>query len=142
MDAVENLRTLLTNPLILALPRTTGRYTGETDAIGSQVGFVLLKNEYGTARSIRYWSHARTSAGQKLAPTNKEWLAVVWVVLLLQPYLGLRRFIISKDHGVLSWMLTSADMSGRLARWQFRLLQFAFGVVQRAEIIHQAPHAL
>lgn len=64
--AVENLGTLLTNPAVLPLPRTTGQYMVDTYACDSQVGFILLQQEKeSTARPIMYCSRKRTSAKYK-----------------------------------------------------------------------------
>lgn len=117
-DAVDNLKTLQTNPPILAHPRKVGQYTVDTDACDSQVGCVLLKqHEDGTARPIRYWSRTLTGIEQKLETTHEKRLAVMWALLLLRPYLGLDRLNIRTDHEALKRLMTSADASGKLARW-------------------------
>lgn len=126
-DAVESLKKLLTNQPILALSRKTGQYTIYTYAYDSQVVCVLLqKQEEGTIRPSEYCSRTLTRAEQKLATTNKEFLAMVWAVLLQQPYLGLSYFIIHTDHEGLNWLLMSADASGKLESLRLRLLEFDF----------------
>lgn len=79
---------------------------------------------------------------------NKSWKlpykncpAVLWEPLLLQPYLELSRFIIRTDHEALKGLLTSASNSGKLARWELRLLEFGFEVVHGADKKRQAPDA-
>lgn len=108
-DTVENLRTLLTNQLILTLPRTTSSCILDPDARDSQIVCVLLRQQAdGKVRPIDYWSRTLTSAEQKLKATCKESLAVVWAVRFLQLYTGLNSFIIRTQYEVLKWVLTAA----------------------------------
>lgn len=84
MDDVENVKTLLTSPTVLSLPRTTGQYKLNINECHSQVGCVLLQHEEdGIKRPIRYYSRILTSAEQKLETTHKEDLAVLWAMSLL-----------------------------------------------------------
>lgn len=54
-DAVEKLKTLLTSPLILTLPRATGQYTVDGDVFYFEVPSVLLQQrEDDVARPIGY----------------------------------------------------------------------------------------
>lgn len=45
-------------------------------------------------------------------------------------------------HEALKWLLTTADDTGRLARWRLRILKFHFEVVHRAGITYQASDKL
>lgn len=141
-DGAESHKTLLTNPTILALPRTTGQYKVEPDAYDSQLVNVLLQPEDGTAQSTGYWLSTQTGAEQRLAATCKDLLAELWALLLLQPYLGVRHIMISTDNEALRSLMTSASASRKLTKRRLRLLLLDFQVVYRAGIKHQAPNTL
>lgn len=69
-DAIENMKTILINPPILALSCTAGQYKVDTDASNSQVGGVLLQQqEDRTARPIGYRPRTLTRAKQNLETT-------------------------------------------------------------------------
>lgn len=90
MNAIENIKTLLNNPSIIALSSTTGQYMVDTYICDSKVGCLLLKQQENvTVRPIGYWSVIPTRAKQKLAATHKEFVAIIEVVLLLRSFPGL-----------------------------------------------------
>ena len=141
--AFKSLKSKLVNPPILALPRSEGKFTLDTDACDTQVGCVLLQDQPdGHARPIGYWSRKLTKAEQAYTTTERECLAIVWAVTLLRPYLDRTRFTVRTDHSALRWILNLTDSTGRLTRWRLRLLEYDFDVVHRAGIKHQAPDAL
>lgn len=114
-------------------------YTIYISAYDSQVRFVLLeKKEDKASYLIGYLSHMLTNAKQKLQTTRKGCLDVIWAVLLLKSYSGRICFIISSSKVTLKWLLTSADVSEKLARWFLLLFQFDIEVVHRAGIKQQA----
>ena len=62
---------------------------------------------------------------------EKEYLAIVWAVHLLRPYLEGTYFDLYTDHEALRLILSGSDHSGRLARWRLRLLDFDFTVTYK-----------
>lgn len=70
--------------------------------------------------------------------SHPEHLAVVWAVLLLQPYLEGTHFIKPTDHDVLTWILSLADATRKLAQWRLRLSEMEFDVAHCARIEHQS----
>ena len=76
--AFKSLKSKLVNPPILALPRSEGKFTLDTDACDTQVGCVLLQDQPdGHARPIGYWSRKLTKAEQAYTTTERECLAIV-----------------------------------------------------------------
>lgn len=57
-----------------------------------------------------------------------EWLAIVWAVQTLRPYLERTRFTINYDYPALKWLMNIKEASGRLARWRLRLAEFDYEV--------------
>lgn len=138
-DAAENLKTFQTSPPILPHPRAKRQYIVDTNAFVLNVGCVLLQQlEDHTLRPMRYRSGTVTSAKHDLAATQKKWLAVERVVLLLWPYLGPFHFIIRTDREGLRWSPKSAEGMCKITRCQSRLVPFEFKIVCRAGIMSRA----
>lgn len=74
--------------------------------------------------------------------THCKCLAAIWSVLLLCPHLEGCQFILKINHHELRWFLNLADATGKLARWQLRLLEYVFEVVHRGGVKHQEADAL
>ena len=112
-------------PPILRLLRAERPYSVDTDACNHQVGRALLKTyPDGTRHPIGVWSRSLNPAEKNYSVGEKECLAIVWTVQLLRLYLEGIHFDLYTDHQVLRWILSGSDHSGRLARWQLRLLEF------------------
>jgi hypothetical protein len=127
--AFETLREKLLQPPILPLPRREGRYILDTDAFDGQIGCCLSQEHPdGLRHPNGYWSRSLNPAERNYSTTEKEYLAIVWAILTLRPYLEGPRFLIRTDHHSLRWVLNLADAQGRLARWRLRLLEFYFEV--------------
>ena len=99
--AFNELKERLISPPILALPQPHGHYVLDTDACDKQVGCVLMQEQEGTLRPIGYWSRSLTPAEKNYDTTQREWLAVVWAILLLRPYLEMQKFTVRTDHDAL-----------------------------------------
>lgn len=54
--------------------------------------------------------------------TEREYLYVVWAVLLLRQSLKLDEYLIRTDHASLCWVLILTTATAGLARWRLRLL--------------------
>ena len=129
IEAFEKLKSILSNPPILRLPRVGLQYSLDTDACDEQIGCTLLQtHEDGHRYPIGFWSRQLNDAERNYSVSEKECLAIVWAVQTLRPYLERERFVINTDHHALKWLLNIADASGRLARWRLRLSEFDFEV--------------
>jgi len=86
-EAFEELRMLLINTPILALPRSDAAYVVETDASNLEVGCVLTQEQPDkTFKPIGYWSRPIKGGERNYTTTKKECLAVVWALLMLRRY--------------------------------------------------------
>ena len=138
LAAFEELKRRLVSPPVLVLPRYGRKYTLDTDACGHQVGCALLQQQpKGGTRPIRYWSRALTDAERNCTTIEKEYLAVVWSILTLRPYLYGSAFNLRTDHEALRWVFNLADSSGRLARWRLRLAEYEYEVQYSPSVKHQ-----
>ena len=130
--AFEMLKEALTSPPILKLPRTDLEYSVDTDACDYQVGCSLFQTHAdGVRHPIGFWSRSLTAAERNYSTGERECLAVIWAVQILRPYLERKHFDLYTDHQALKWMMNLTDVSGRLARWRLRLLEFDFTVKYR-----------
>lgn len=68
---------------------------------------------------------------------HRKFIAVVWVVILLKPYLEGQEITDSTEPDAFKRILTSASFGGRLTRWRLRHFEFDFKVVRRFEIKNQ-----
>eukprot|EP00884_Botryococcus_braunii_P008935 jgi/Botrbrau1/18042/Bobra.0062s0030.1 len=85
---------------------------------------------------IAYASKTLQGAELNYCPTDGELLAIVWAVKLFRPYLYGVHFTIVTDHKALKWLLTTRNLSGKLARYAIELQEYDFTIVHRAGSLH------
>lgn len=142
-NAVNELKSKLTSPPVLGLPRSIGKFTLDLDASDSQLGCVLPQEQDDMQlKPVGYWSRLMCSAERNYDMRHEECLDVVWSVLLPRPYLEETHFIVRTDHQTLRWIQDLKECTGRLARWCLRLLKFDFETVHHTGAHHQAPDAM
>lgn len=95
-----------------------------------------------TTKPVGYWQRSLTTSEQAYDKTQREFLALVWFILILHFYIEGTRFTIQNDHDSLKCILNLADATGRLARLRLRPFEFEFDVVYRAHIECQTTDAL
>lgn len=131
-DSFETLKKALINPPILRLPQPDREYSVDTDACADQIGCALMQtSEDGTRYPVGFWSRSLLPAERNYSASERECLAVIWAVQILRPYLERKHFTLYTDHSALKWMFDLVDVSGRLARWRLRLLEFDFTIKYR-----------
>jgi hypothetical protein len=101
----EQLRSLLTSPPTLALPKQGLEYVLDTDATESQLSaFLEQRDEHSVLHPIGYWSRQLSPTERRYHITEKEDYSVYWAVKLLRPYLEGNRFTVRTDHSALTWL--------------------------------------
>lgn len=132
---VKQLNFLLTNLPNVDLPRADRHLTIDIDACESHLVWVLLQQQQdGRMRQLGYLWRILAEAEKKLATTSKEYLAVVWDVLLPRSHLERSRSIVRTNHEALKWLLTMTETTGKLALWRLHILEFDFDVIHRAGV--------
>ena len=143
LEAFETLKTKMTEPPVLALPRTNQPYTLDTDASAYQLGCALLQEQDDkTTLPVGYWSYSLNDTERNYSTTERECYSVVWSVTTLRPYIEGTRFTIRTDHDSLRWLMSLTESTGRLTRWRLRLSEFDFVIQYRPGRVHQIPDAL
>ena len=59
---------------------------------------------------------------------------MVWVVVYFRPYLYKQNFTLVIDYQTLNWLMESAKLTGKLARWALLLHEYDFEVVYEAAL--------
>lgn len=68
-----------------------------------------------------YFSLLPNDAERNYNTTEREFLAIIWAVLMLLPYLEGARFTLRTHHDALKLLFGSTSAYGKLARWSLRL---------------------
>lgn len=121
-----------------------GSYISHTEACGIQVGCVLLKYlaDVKATRPIGHWSRTVTEQERNLYITHHKCMTVVKSLLSLRSYLEVARFMSHSEYHALHWILKLDDVTGKLTRWRFRLMEFYLEILHKAVIKHQCTDVL
>ena len=141
--AFQALIDAVCSPQVLALPRVGLKYSVDTDASNGQIGAALFQtHEDGERKPIGFWSRTLHAAERNYGVPEKEWLAVVWALTTLRPYLQGEKFTVHTDQSSLRWLMEITDPSGRLMRWRLRLSEFDFVVKYKKGLLNMQADAL
>lgn len=100
-EAFQNLKALMTQLPVLALPNFTQEFIIEWDASGNGIGAVLMQGN----RLIAYLSQALKGRNLSLYTYEKELLALVVAVKKCRPYLIDSTFVKKRGHHSLKYLL-------------------------------------
>jgi hypothetical protein len=141
--AFERLKDALMAAPILSYPDFHRPFLLQTDFCQAGLGAVLAQvDEEGREHVICYASRSTRGPETHLAPTHGECLALVWGVQHFDPYLRLVPFTVQTDHNALTWLMTSQNLTGKLARWSLILQEYNFTVEHRPGRVHNNVDAL
>ena len=90
------------------------------------------------ANASRRWS----KAGEKKSPTDRECLAMLWVVDKFTSYLQARPFTLATDCSALTWLFKSQALSAKYPRWALRLMEHDMELQWRPGTKDQSADAL
>lgn len=122
--AFENLRELLLNLPILAIPKEGGHIIVEVDASYDQLSCALLQQQPdGEYLPVRYLSRGISPAEKNFCSTEIEARGVVWAVTHLRSFLEGADFQVRCDHSALTSVMTSNSRNQRLTGWRLRLTE-------------------
>ena len=136
------LKSALTSPPVLAMPRDEGDFTLDTDASNDSIGAVLSQSQDGTERVIAFGSRSLDKRERNYCVTRKELLAVVHFLRYFKQYLLGRKFRIRTDHAALTWLKRTPDPIGQQARWLEQMEEFDFSIEHRPGTRHGNADAL
>uniref|UniRef100_A0A914X6C2 RNA-directed DNA polymerase n=2 Tax=Plectus sambesii TaxID=2011161 RepID=A0A914X6C2_9BILA len=142
--AFEQLRQALVSAPLLAYPDFEGARSGGrpfllyTDACKSAVGCVVSQQGAdGKEHVLAYESRRTHGAELNYCISDLEALAVVHTVKKFRHLLYSYPCVVFTDHAALKSLMTSKQLSGRLARWQLLLSEFNLTIVVRPGAQHK-----
>jgi hypothetical protein len=125
-QAVKQLKGALMSEPILQLPDFTKPFRLYTDASDKAIGAILMQYDADTDQEavVAYASKKLEAAEINYGISEKECLAIVWAVDKFRCYLHGSKFEVFTDHQALKCLVSSKELSGRLARWSMFLQEF------------------
>lgn len=140
VKAFNLLKAALKSEEVLSLPDPTRTYRLYTDASGIALGAILIQFDAKSDREfvISYGSRKLTPAESNYGITELECLAVLWAIKSFRNYLHGQTFDVFTDHQALKWLLTTKELTGRLARWSMYLQDFDMHIHYKPG--HQQAH--
>lgn len=127
IEAFEKLKTLIISHPILRYPNFEKKFTLTTDASNYAIGAVLSQEGH----PICFASRTLNNHERNYSATDKEFLAILWSVNYLRPYLYGRKFQILTDHQPIKFLHSKykgKDMSPRHQRWLLKLGEYDFEI--------------
>lgn len=127
IEAFEKLKLLITSHPILRYPNFEKQFTVTTDASNYALGAVLSQEGH----PICFASRTLNNHERNYSATDKEFLAILWSVQYLRPYLYGRKFKILTDHQPIKYLHSKyrgKDMSPRHQRWLLKLGEYDFEI--------------
>jgi hypothetical protein len=134
--AFEAIKAMLVDAPLLRYPDFSKKFTLYTDWQPGAAAAILGQELEDGDHVIAYASKTLQGAELNYSPTDGELLAIVWAVKLFRPYLYGVQFTIVTDHKALKWLLTSRNLSGKLARYAIELQEYDFDIQHRSGTLH------
>ena len=122
--AFELLKKLLTSTPIIMAPDWNLPFEFICDANDYALGAVLGQKVAKLPHVIHYASRTLNDAQLKYSTTEKELLAIIFVLGKFRSYLVGSKVIIYTDHAVLKYLPSKKDANPRLIRWVLLLQAF------------------
>ena len=86
-EVFEKLKLALVNTSVLARPNFSLPFTVQTDASNMAIGAVLAQMHEDGEHQVVYISRVLTAQEQNYSATEREYLALLWAIKRLRPYL-------------------------------------------------------
>ncbi|WVZ19621.1 hypothetical protein V8G54_006943 [Vigna mungo] len=122
--AFEELKKVIAQLPVLAVPDFSKSFTLETDASGKGLGAVLLQ----AGRPLAFWSQALSSRAQNKSVYERELMALVQAVRKWKHYLMGSHFIILTDQRSLKFLTDQRLLTEEQFKWASKLIGFDFEI--------------
>ena len=136
------LKSLMSSAPILKAPNFEIPFCVQVDASDRGLGAVLSQMDNGEEHPVCYLSRKLLPREQHYSTIEKECLAIVWALKMLDPYLFGRALAIQTDHNPMRWLNTFKGKNQRLLRWSLALQEYKFTVVHRKGALNGNADAL
>lgn len=139
----QEIKNLLTSAPILVNPDFSKKFYLHCDASDYGIGAVLVQlDDNGEEKPIAFMSKKLNTAQRNYSVTERECLAALEAIKKFRCYLELQEFEVITDHSSLVWLMKQQDLTGRLARWVWKLQGFKFSISHRKGKHNVVPDAL
>ncbi len=128
--AFEELKRLLAEEVVLAIPMENGKFRVEADASEGAIGAVLSQEQDGKWRPVTFLSKSLTVTEQNYEIYDKELLAIMLALDEWRHYLmgAAQDFEIWTDHQNLQYFRKPQKLNRRQARWVTELVEYHFSL--------------
>jgi hypothetical protein len=140
--AFDTLKDSLSAAPVRACPNFGKPFVLQTDVADTGLGVALTQYIDGGDHAIAYASRSLIKPEQAYSTTEKEYLAVVWGIEKMKPYLEGYRFTVLTDHQSLKWLQAIKNPTGKLARWAIFLQQHDFDIRYQKGVLNRVADAL
>eukprot|EP00873_Tetraselmis_striata_P020841 jgi/Tetstr1/441105/TSEL_029373.t1 len=135
--AFEQLKADLVSAPVLRNPDWSRPFILHTDFSGAGLGAVLAQeDDEGQEYVVEFASRTCQGAEPNYASYEGECLAMLYGMDKFRYYLFGRQFVVVTDHRPLEWLMNTAQLRGKLARWAMRLSEYDFVVRYRKGAHH------
>eukprot|EP00873_Tetraselmis_striata_P028450 jgi/Tetstr1/448714/TSEL_035951.t1 len=135
--AFEQLKADLVSAPVLRNPDWGRPFILHTDFSGAGLGAVLAQeDDEGQEYVVEFASRTCQGAEPNYASYEGECLAMLYGMDKFRYYLFGRQFVVVTDHRPLEWLMNTAQLRGKLARWAMRLSEYDFVVRYRKGVHH------
>jgi len=127
-EAFDKLKEVLTNALVLAMPRDDPECTWvvDTDASSWAASGVLQQWQDGKLRVVEYASRVFSKSERNYCATRRELAALIFSLKAFRPYLLGRTFEVLTDNHALSFLQKLKNPTGQAARYLDFLSDYDF----------------
>ncbi|RVW12104.1 Transposon Tf2-8 polyprotein [Vitis vinifera] len=137
-QAFENLKKVVTEEPVLALPDHTKVFEVHIDASDFAIGGVLMQDRH----SIAFESRKLNDTERRYTVQEKEMTAIIHCLRTWRHYLLGSHFIVKTDNVTTSYFQTQKKLSPKQARWQDFLAEFDYTLEYKPGTANHVADAL
>ncbi len=141
-EAFKALRLMLTSSPVLIPPDYSLPFVVQTDASDVGLGVVLSQVVDEVEHPVCFLSTKLLPCERNYSTIEKECLAIVWGIQMLDPYLFGRMFTVQTDHNPIQWLNSLKAKSQRLLRWSLMLQEYRFNIIHRKGVLNANADSL
>jgi len=119
---------MLVSSAILRTPNFKKPFILLYDASLYWLGCALAQENEDGVELPKAYMFEKLSKAQRNSVTELECFAVIKCINKFRVYIEGQDFCVITDHASLHWLMRQKDLSGRLAKWFFRLKGFSFKI--------------
>lgn len=128
-DTADELKSRICSAPILKFPDFSRQFVLTTDASGIALGAVLSQiADDGKDHPIAFFSKALSTDEKKWDSCEQELYAILCAIKHFRHYLLNTHFRVRTDNRACTYILTTSELSPRLARWALQLSDYDFTV--------------